>query len=42
MYEVLKTMGRDIQGSGIKGIFIVRCRSRTLRLQDLVDLTFDL
>ena len=42
MDEVLKTMGGDVQSSGIERIFVVGSRSGTLRAQDLVDLIFDL
>jgi hypothetical protein len=32
----------NIQGGGIKGVFVVGCRFGALRSQDLVDLIFDL
>ena len=37
MYKILKTVSGDIQGSGIKGVFVVRSHSGALRTQDLVN-----
>lgn len=41
MYQVLKAMGRDIQGGRIEGVFVF-VSSGALRAQNLVDLILDL
>ena len=41
VYQVLKTMGGDVQCGGVERVLILRCRFGPLRAEHLVDFIFD-